>query len=292
MRRIRILGVCVVAVFAMTAVAATSAFATSVPTWYECAKASPKNTGNYTTSSCTTLSEPGKGGFELKAGVGKGKVFKGKSVTTEKVVIHVKGTQGDNTVECKSSADSGKAVAPNLESDVVVVYSKCEALKKVCTSPGAKPGEVKSSPLKGELGYIEEPTVKVGLKLQNESTPGGSVVEFTCEGLSVKVTGEVIGAASKDVNAISKESVITDTVGEFIGEVEFEGKKFSPLVNTIGFEDELAEIAAKEKPDQILKAEICGGLIEILLKKECTPQAPAGQASTVVNKGESLEIKA
>ena len=89
MKRTRILGLCLVAVFALSAAIASSASA--APGWYECAKAAKNGDTKSTQVNSLTSTVPaaateaqiteGKTNkYELKAGIGKGKGFKGKSV--------------------------------------------------------------------------------------------------------------------------------------------------------------------------------------------------------------------
>jgi hypothetical protein len=296
------LGLCLAATFVIAGLASTSASAAQAPAWYECAKASPKNTGNFKNKTCSEASEPGKGAYVLKEGVGKGKAFAGKG---GKAVLHLKTWLGDDTVECASSKETGKAVLPNRETDVTVTYAKCLALKeRVCTNTGKK-GEIKITGLTGELGYVEESPVSVGLKLESEAHPGpeGELVQFTCEGgIEATVTGGVIGVVQKDVNAISKESEWVYVPREYIGEHEYKGNKYKPLVNIVGWADEQEEIAKEVKEDEegkiakivrpILKTVVCGAFVEALLGTKCTPEVYSGLEGTVLNKGEALEIEA
>jgi hypothetical protein len=300
MRRIRIVGLCLVALLAVACLASTSAFGLSTPTWYQCVKASPKNTGNYKNKTCSEASEAGKGAYALKEGIGKGHEFKGKG---GEAVLHVKTWLGDDKVICKDSKTSGKFEVPNLERDVSVSYSKCAALEtRVCASAGAKKGEIKISGLRGELGYVEESPVSVGLKLESEAHPGpsGELAKFTCENLEATILGGVIGVVGKDVDVINKESETVDLATERIGEHEYEGFKYKPTVNIVGWAAEQEAIAAEVKEDEegkiekinrpILKAVICGPFIEELLNKKCTPEAYSGLDTTTINKGEALMI--
>lgn len=291
------LGACLVAMFAIAAVAA-AAQAAETPTWYECAKA-PHSAGNFSNKTCTEASAPGKGKYELKEGIGKNKPFKG-SDKTAKAVLNVKTWLPDQTVDCTGIKDSGKLALPNLEKEVEVTYSNCTALGNKCSSAGVKKeGEIHITGLKGELGYVEESPTVVGLKLENEATPGGTIVEFNCKVVTAAVAGEVIGTVGKDVNTISKESELVDEATERYGEHEFEDKKYKPLVNIVGWANEVGGIIKAEEennetsdPAHVLKGQFCGELIEELLHVECTPPAYAGLDQTIVNKGESLMIKA
>ncbi len=303
MRRTKTLGLCLIAVFALAAAAAANASAETTPTWYECAKAAKVGktyTGKFTNKTCTEASAESKGEYELKEGIGKAKEFKGKGGVA---VLHIKTFAGDDTVTCQSSKETGKLELPNRESNVVVKFSKCKALEtKVCTSAGAKAGEIALPPMKGELGYVEENVV--GLKLESEAHPGytGLIVAFSCEDLEATVTGGLIGTVGKDVNVIDKESETVDLATESIGLHEFHGLKYKPTVNPLGWFDEQAEIAKELEEDlegklaklerPILKTLICGEYIKKLLGIECTPEAYAGQDQTTVIKGEALMIKA
>ena len=308
MTRTRIVLACLAALFALAGISASSAFGSATPTWYECVKASPKNSGDYANKTCSEPSEAGKGGYVLKEGIGKGKEFKGKASGTAEApaaILHVKTWLGDNKVACESAKSNGKLELPNLERDVTVSYSKCKALgTKTCTSAGAKKGEIKIAGLKGELGYLDETGPVVGLKLESEAHPGptGLLTTFTCKDFEATVTGGVIGTVQKDVNVISKESETVDSPGEIIGEHEYDGNKYKPLVNPLGWADEATEIATELEADlkgeltklerPIIKTLICGEFIESLLKVSCTPETYAGLQGTVTNKGEALEIKA
>lgn len=309
MRGIRTAGLCLVAAVAMGCVFAASASATlKAPNWAICAKASPKNTGKYKNKTCTEVNSEGKGAYELKEGVGKGKAFKGKGPKTKKgvrdIVLHVKTFLGDLTVACESATDAGKPAAPNLVKEVSVAYKGCEALgTKPCKSAAAKEGEIKITGLGGQLGYVEEgATPVVGLRLENETTPGGVISEFVCTGgktVEAKIRNQVIGVVSKDINTPSKEFELFFEATERYGEHEFEGKKYKPSVNILGWAPEVAaieacegkECAETEHPAHILNGEFCGPLIEELLGTECNPPAYLGLDQTLINKGEDLMVK-
>ncbi len=293
MKRLQIIGLCVVAAVGVSAIVAAGASA-SVPTWYECAKA-PKvekhHTGNYNDKLCTSPNTEGAGKFVLREGVGGSKTIKGKS---GEAVLNVQTYLGDSTVECAKSKDR---ITPELPNVVLgeVLFKKCTTnvggSTKKCTSELRKPGEVKLHALRGELGYVSESPVVVGMKLWLESEPGGTIANFDCEGLEVTVAGDIIGVQEKDVGTVSKESETVFAAGEYLGEVEYEGHKFAPLVNLLGFEDELEAIAKLEAPPNVLTTTICGVFIEALLHKPCTPQTFAGEDQTIVSKGAALMIK-
>jgi hypothetical protein len=303
MKSIRFVMLSLVASFALLALASTASAAGS-PTWFACLKAEPKNTGTYNDKACTAKNETGTGKYVLAESLGKNptKEVKGKGGLA---VLHVKTWLGDNTVECQKSKSAGKLELPNRMKEVSISFSKCVALTvHKCTSPGAKSGEIKISGLKGELGYLEEEPTKVGLKLESEAHPGpeGELAFFECESLNAKIVGGVIGEVTGDINKVSKESALNYVATESIGEHEFEGKKYKPLVNPLGWFSEKAEYEKETEEDlkgekakivrPIIKAIVCGEFIENLLHVECTPEAYAGLDQSVALKGESLMIKA
>ncbi len=294
MRRLQILGFCAVAALALSAGLATGASA-ATPTWFECAKApkvGKKRTGDFNDKLCTSPNSEGTGRYVLQEGVGHVKTSKGKS---EDVVLNVQTYLGDSTVECAKGLDRVTPKLPNLVVSAEVLLKKCVTHvgggTKSCSSTLRKRGEIKLHAMSGELGYINESPVVVGMKLGLESEPGGVIASFDCEGLEVTVAGEIIGVQEKDVNAISKESETVFAAGEYLGEVEFEGHKFAPLVNLLGFADELEAIGKLEAPPSVLTATICGPFIVAVLGEPCTPQTYAGQDQTILSKGEAVMIK-
>lgn len=285
MKRLKLMGLCLVAVVALAAAAAANASAT-VPTWTECAKAAketatwhegapPKEktksksvyTGAYEDKACTKPdttdvyrikgANPGpEGKYELKEGVGKGKAFKGSSGPA---ALHVKIWLGEGTnVECTKSKETGSPELPNKLKNVEVTYSGCVALgTKRCESEGGKKvGEVKLQGMKGEFGYLAEgESPVVGQKLESEAGGDTGVIgKFSCEGLTITVLGGVIGVQQKDVNSINKEFETVDTAEESIGEHTYGSYKYKPLVNPLGWADEAGEIAEELEKD--LKGEL------------------------------------
>jgi hypothetical protein len=254
MKRMRILGLCLVAVFAMGIAAAS---ASAAPTYYECAKAAKVGkayTGNSNNKTCTETNEKGEGKYNLQPGRGKNKIFKGKGGAA---TLHTPTVGGE--VKCSTSKDEGLVNASFTgQEKVKVIFGKCISLGKNCSSAGAKKGEIKTNALEGTLGYISKSPLKVGVSLKGEG--GADSADFNCEGLVIETKGAVIGEITGDVNAFSKESTDIFTVN---------GEGFQTVKNFEGGSTE------------VLKSEINGsGPFE------------SGEQTTTVNKGESLEIKA
>lgn len=276
MKRMRILGLALVAVFALVAVAASSASA-AAPVWAVCAKA-PKEgktyTGKYSNKTCSEVNAESKGEYELVAGIGKKAGFKGKG---GKAILHnVIPGKGDVKVECASFKDEGNTAAPNLVYGVKATFSKCKSLGFPCKTEGGKKETITTESLAGELGYVEGSygTV-VGEDLANEKEPGtGLEAHFECEGeAKVRVAGSVIGTLSGDINTISKESTTTYSVGEYLSIPEQPGALSNP-------------------------PELEGGSPDVLLTELNGPETGnvwvgplvSGQEGAAVNKGEALEV--
>jgi hypothetical protein len=259
MTRIKIMGLCLIAVFAMAAVAAASASA--APTYYECAKAAKVGklyTGNSNNSTCTEANAKGEGKYNLQPGRGKDKAFKGKGGAA---TLHTPAVGG--IVECGASKDEGYVSSSFTgQEKVKVTFTKCKSESKACNSPGAKSGEIKTNPLSGTLGYISKSGPVVGVSLTGEA--GHPSAEFECGtgagALKIVTTGAVIGEITGDTNKISKEATDSFSVtgGGQQSVTSFEGG-----------------------PTEVLESSING-----------SPELESGEATTTVNKGEALEIKA
>jgi len=270
MKRMRILGLALVAVFALGVVAAATASAE--PTWYECAKGA-KGVGYE--KGCTK--EGGKGGYELKIGVGsKGKASKTKAIGNSTLHTYIPG-KGDVPVVCADAKGSDQPVAPNLVTKAVTIFSKCKAAGAPCQS-GSKKETIETVPLAGTLGYISKSPLKVGVELTSEKEPGtGYLAQFDCTGVAhVRTFGAVIGETTGDINHFSK-------TGDLVFTTQEKNYGFGPSVvnNPTHFEGGESEVIllTELEAEGSETFEPAGGL-------------PSGQQGTVEVKGEEVEIKA
>lgn len=222
MKRMRIMGLCLVAVFSLALVAVSSASATE-PAFFEC-KSVGKGKGTFS-KGCKVMKAGG--GFEPTEGIGKGKVFKGKGGSA---TLHTPAVKGEIT--CSSFKDEGKITGVKNTSKVLSTFSGCSTLGKKCHSAGQKAGTIKTNALKGVLGYINKANKEVGVDLTPET--GEELAAFECEGITVKVKGSVIGHQTP-VNSFSKTSVNTFVVnGEGFQDVKnLEGGPTDVLESTI-----------------------------------------------------------
>jgi hypothetical protein len=274
MKRMRILGLALVAVFALVAI--TAGAASAKPQWKACVKTEPKNTGNFSDKLCS-IGAPGTGKYELVAGIGKGKGFKGKG--GEASLHNVIPGKGDIKVTCLSFKDKGSVVAPSGVNKVTSEFKHCKSLGAPCKTEGGKKEVITTKSLAGSLGYMNKAHTAVGESLTSEAEPGsGFLAEFECEGLAkVRVHGAVIGSMAP-FGVVSKVSTSTFTVGEFLGEP---APGYKPLTNPPAFEEGaepvgvlLTELNGEETGNEWAPA---GGL-------------PSGQEASATNKGEALEV--
>ncbi len=257
--RLKMMGLCLVAVFALTAAISASASAAE-PAFYECHKLTTKPyTGKFTDKKCSIAATPtqeaeGKvNKYELQEGVGaKKKPFKGKGGAA---TLHTPAIGGE--VKCTSFKDSGSVNTPTTENNVISEFKGCTSLGKKCNSPAAKAGTIVTNKLAGELGYINKASKNVGVLLKAET--GSILAEFNCEGIEIVTTGSVIGTIAP-VNTFTKvETNVFAVNGEGFQSVKnFEGGPNHELLSTVNGSGPF----------------------------------PSGQQAEAVNKGEELEIKA
>jgi hypothetical protein len=252
MRRLRIVGLCIVV--GMAASALVSASASAAPTYYECAKVA-KGAGKYL-AGCAEEAAEGAGTYEIQEGAGKGKAFKGKGAA---VVIHLPSQGSEFT--CKASSEEGFYTVTGQDK-VKLTITGCAILGKTCQSAGAKAGEIKTSLLAGTLGYIATAGPKVGVALVGEG--GSPWAEFACGtgagSLNFVVTSGAIAEVTGDVNSFNKEVSNAYSVN---------GEGFQTVERFV------------EGPLQILEYTTNG-----------SPLFEMGIQTTMAIKGEALEIKA
>jgi len=270
----RILGLALVAVFALAAF--TAASASAKPVWKHCNKVLVKGTGEFSDKLCS-IGAGGTGSYNLEAGIGKGKGFKGKG---EKAVLHnVIPGKGDIKVECESFKDSGSIAAPSSVFNVTSTFKHCKSLGAPCKTEGGKKETIETKLMTGSLGYLNKAHTAAGESLTSEAEPSsGYLAEFECEGLAkVRVHGAVIGALTP-FGVVSKESQSIFSVGPYLGEL---APGYTPLTNVPAFEE-------GAEPVGVLLTELNGPETGNTWQPE--GGLPSGQEGTANNKGEYLEV--
>jgi hypothetical protein len=253
MKRMRIIGLAIVALCSLGAMTAASASA-SLPAFYECKKVTVKKSGTYEKGCVKTSGGTTEKEYEKVEGIGKAaaKLFKGKGGAA---TLHTPAVGGE--VVCKAFKDEGRVTAVKAETKVISIFTGCVSLGKKCTTTGQTAGTIKTNSLEGGLGYIEAASHTVGVDLKAEG--GGELAAFNCEGLEIKVNGSVIGQLTP-INTMSTSSVTAFTVN---------GSGLQTYKNLEG------------APEDVLESTINGG-----------GPFESGQQATATNKGELLELRA
>jgi hypothetical protein len=190
MRRIRIAGLCLVAVFA-TSLIASSAASAALPEFGRCIKqvaVEKKYAGNYSDSKCTKevkgeeVAKKGKYKWEAGPGAKPGFTTSGGTATLA--------TKGGKTVTCTSEKSTGEYLSgDNKHESTTVEFAGCVSNSFKCTTEGKASGELVTNPLEGEVGYENKAKKKTALKLYPKA-PQKKFIEFKCIGLEVKVRGK------------------------------------------------------------------------------------------------------
>jgi hypothetical protein len=232
MKPIRIAGLCLAAVFAMSAVVSGSAFA--APERGACKKAK-KGDGIYLNSTCT---QPGAAGGANKefvwlpqaTGTPNGYSAKGltatlRAYTPEGAALPV--------VACTSSKTKGKE--GRTESTSIIKFKGCESEHIKCASPPpAVAGEIITFELKGELGVIDTATEEVGEDFVGTGRGEDRVAEFECGRNIFETRGSVIAVITPiNAKASTKSTRTYRVVGAKQEPESFEGEAKDTLESEI-----------------------------------------------------------
>ena len=196
MKRTRIVGLCLVAVCAMFALSATSAFATeNLPHYGKCFA---KTGGVYSNSGCTKVAKPGTGKFEWENLSAAVKFTSAKEKATGLAVLE---SAGGTEISCEGQVEKQGEYGPgNLVKNIIGEFTKCKALGASCNSNGAPSGNINTFKLHGEPGVVkkegtEEKNID-GNDLRGEEGP--DLAEFSCGPAAVIVRGGVVVKAQQD----------------------------------------------------------------------------------------------
>jgi hypothetical protein len=311
MRHKKMAGLCLVAMFALaaaSAASATSASAEGLPALYECGPAAtttvtyytgkaPKltkhevkaPTGKYTESKCKTAAGASKykdgekyqdvegapeteGKYEIKEGLGKKATFSG---TGKGANLQINGVGG---VTCKGSKDTGKFNSTKTANEVKVTFTGCELNKQKCSNT-ATAGEVKTSTLKGEVGYLEGeggPEPVMGILLSPETSAYDAIFKCGPE-LYLATLGSVIG----EVDAAA--------VNHFTNTVTLTFLREGFKQHWLSFEGGLEEHALVTKISGSPKE---GETPEEMFNGGGSANLESAEGTIATNKGETLELKA
>ncbi len=220
MRHVRMLGLCLVAVCAIAAVVATSAFA--LPEWGKC---EAKAGGKYSDANCTVKAKAGTGSFEWIKGKSLKPVrFSGANLGSGGVLVSqirscvVNGNATQSTrakckelggeelnggsaetieIECEAEQNHGEVSGTKSLANIDVVFTGCKVFGTAPCSNGPNEGEIQVNPLKGELGYINKAEKKVGVLLE-PAAKHGEFAKFNCAGQLKTIVG--VGNSKEGAN--------------------------------------------------------------------------------------------
>jgi len=214
------MGLCLVAICAVFAVATTSAFATeNLPHYGKCVKGAA-GSGPFSNAGCTKLAkvvEKELYKWEPLASTVKFTSLK-KKETGPAVLEGVSGSEISCTVQ-KETKEGEYGPGGNEVKNVVGEFQNCETSGFKCKSAGQTEGNIDTFKLHGEPGIVtkvakEEKNVD-GSDLRGQT--GTELAAFTCGPVSVKVTGGVVvKAASKGL--IKTNKMLNKLEVEFIAE--------------------------------------------------------------------------
>ena len=199
MKRIKIVGLCLVAVFAFTAVAAGSAFASGRPEYKVCSK-TPKvgnayPTGEFSNKECTDAAGGGK--YRLES-------VKGTFTSKSKAATF---TADGKVIVCKKDSDSGE-ITSQFTSTEKITFTDCyvNGVKKDGECGNVATSTIETEPLEGQLFFTNEGETENGVGLLNEES--GIFASFKCGAETITIEGGVLGSIKNS----SKGEVITFAV--------------------------------------------------------------------------------
>jgi hypothetical protein len=209
----------------------------------DCVEENPQPTGHQ------------NGEYEWSPGPGASSAF---SVSLGRATLE---SVAKTTVKCAGASGSGQYTGTKTAT-ATLTFTGCQRTdtKAACQSAGAGTGEIVTSPLEGELGFIENvfegETLKVSVGLDLKGSP--TLLTADCGGSTLSVSGSVIAP----IGAVNK------MLSSFSLQYKAPGGKQAPE----GFE---------EKPKDTLVGSFGGG----------SPEQTGLSASGKVANGEKLEIR-
>jgi hypothetical protein len=191
--------------------------------------------GRYNASNCVEENPlplgTTQGKFEWLPGTGANNKFTASSLKTTLATV------GGKAITCLNSASSGEYTGlKTATATITLTGCQVAATKQACQSSGAAAGEIVTSPLAGELGFIEdayageELNVSVGLDLKHSPT----LLTAQCGGEQLSVAGSVIAPVSGvDKMTTAFTLKFTATGGKQHPE-QFEEEAKDTLLSTLG----------------------------------------------------------
>jgi len=227
MRRTGMVAGLLVMVFAGAGIAAGAASA-APPEFGVCAHTKAHGGEKFSKRNCDTAPKPnGTPGrdFEWLPGAeGVGFTASGHAAVLES------SAPGTFTLACKSQRESGEYRGTKSVANVVMTLGHCRSGEVPCGNSGSE--TIVSSPLEGGIGKKDAATQRV-LLLLFAAGHSGPVAQFTCGGLSVTVTGALLGPVPGNESARTYEIRYVAHLGVQNAET-FEGQSGEVLSVSLG----------------------------------------------------------
>jgi hypothetical protein len=161
-------------------------------------------------------------------------------------------TRKGEEIKCTGGTDTGEITGPKQAKDVLIAYTGCTAkagLEEYNCQSGATTGEIKSFDLLGRLGFISKANKEVGILFNPETgranNPRTLFAEFECVNKKtggknnfIKVKGSIIGAIAPVNKLIGPGEFVTITFKETEGKPEvknFEGEPVNQILTLSTF---------------------------------------------------------
>lgn len=209
MNRIRLAGLCLVALFVLSAVAGGTASAAEPPELGRCLKVKG---GKFTNSKCTAFAGGTKENYEWFPGPGPKSGF-----TTNASGLVVFETAAATKVICSGATGNGHDFTRDEGKQetlaLTLTLTGCESGSLKCASAGQATGTIVTPTLTGEFGVTkvgETPAKnKVGVIYQTEGP-----LDFTCAGLVVSIKGSFIVPVKADSMLLTETQKLAQSKGE------------------------------------------------------------------------------
>ena len=228
MKRLRTFGVCLIAMFATSAVATTSAlaFTEEPPEIGRCLKLTG---GRFKDSACKTAAKvTSEKKYEWYPAFGPNGKGEEKTIESSKrfytaeskegTAIKLETVKGEG-VTCKKQTSDGEYTGPKTNRAYNIVFTGCESAGLPCISTNPKAthlGEILVKELLGVIG-IEKVGLTAGAdKIANLFTPASGEIftEFECSGLKLVVKGEVMAPIKGNAMIKTQTVKFTATKGK------------------------------------------------------------------------------
>lgn len=193
-KNLRVLGACLTAACAMSAIVATASASAAAPEYGRCLavpKVGKTYSGGFSDSKCTKKSETKTGKYEWNPGA----VKKFQTSTGGKAILE---EVGKNAVGCESESSKGEFFGTKEVHNLTVTFKGCHVGTLICTSEGHAAGELQTNTLEARVVWEKEASKKTALELY-PALGTEQFIEFNCSGqLTVSVKGQLLVPIKND----------------------------------------------------------------------------------------------